>query len=129
MKGLSKRFYFNDYNAGFHPQTPKLESRFKTTPSTLGVTGIRKVGTCIPALRLDLQISLVSSTVVDLRKRPGGWVVGRGGGGGWFPSPLWANNLKPAGRKIFSAPHLIEASLRLRLFCMLKYMHQYKQKR
>lgn len=71
VKGLPKRFYFNNYNAGFCPQTPKLEPSFKTSPMTLGVTEIRKVETCISALRLALHISKVRATFQDFTNNSG----------------------------------------------------------
>ena len=41
VKVMAKRFHLNGHIIGFHPQTQKLESPYKTPPSTLAVKGFK----------------------------------------------------------------------------------------
>ena len=41
MKVQAESFHLNGKIVGFHPQTQKLESPYKTPPSTLAVKGLR----------------------------------------------------------------------------------------
>ena len=46
MKVQTERFHLNGHIIGFHPQTQKLESPYKTPSNTLAVKGLNWLSWC-----------------------------------------------------------------------------------
>ena len=64
MKVQAESFHLNGHIMGFRPQTQKLESPYKTPPSTPAVKGLRRVNkieAIYGRVRVKVKIELLSA--------------------------------------------------------------------